>query len=450
VLSGGIAGSIVRLAAPLMVSSSVNVLYEVVDTFWLSRLGEAALAVPSIAWPYRGIVVSVCFGLTAGLSALVSQYVGAEDYDMARRSTGSILSLILAVSALLSALLAAGVQFYLEVMHVPARVSSIAVGYIEAVIASVPFLAAFIVFNVTLSSAGDTRTPMLLGVAASLLNAVLDPVFMFVLGLGVVGAGYATLASCVFSGTYSLYSFATGRHGVRLGLRDLYPDPGILGLACRVSAPVVAQTTGMTAGFAVMVGVVSGLGTPVIAAYSIGQVLLGIDRVFALPLTRATGIVVGQSLGAGMRDRARRAAVTGLALVTGAAIAYIGSLMVFSRLFIGAFTSEPRAFACAQRMLFIFGPSIVFFHAFMLANSVARGSGHTLFVSLVGLARLWLLRIPGSWLLAYRLGLGDTGLWAGMALSNYVAGAVAAAWLLSGRWAAPVIGAGGRKCTGVC
>ena len=427
------------LAAPMVITASVNVLYEVADTFWLSRLGEAALAVPSVAWPYRGLAFSLCFGLASGLSALVGQFVGAGDFESARRSIGTVASVVLGVAVAVSLLLIAATPVYMRVMGVPPSVAVAALGYTEVTVATVPFAALYLLFNFSLSAAGDTRTPTFVGAAAAVLNAVLDPVFMFLLGFGVLGAAYATLAASMFSGGYSVYSFATGRHGVRLSLPDLVPDRGLLRSALHVSLPVTAQMLGMTSGFAVMVGVVSGLGAPVIAAYSIGQVMLGIDRVFALPLTRATGIVVGQSLGAGLRDRARRAAFTGLALVTGLAAVYIGVLMVFSRQFVSVFARSPDVVGPALRMLYLFGPSILAFHVFMLSNSVARSSGHTFFVSAAGLARLWLLRIPLSWLLAYRLGLGDTGLWLGMAASNYATGAACALWLVRGGWLCPVI-----------
>ena len=430
---------ILVLAAPLVVSASVSTLYEVVDTFWLSRLSKEALATPTVSWPYRGIMMSISFGLAAGLSALVGQYVGAGEYRRAERSVGTVLGLLLALNTVGALLLLAGIGLYLDAMNVPVDVRPLAARYLSVLVLTLPLTAVNMVFNFAVNYAGDTRTTMYVSLASTITNLVMDPVLIFYAGLGVMGAALATAAAQGVAAGYAVYSFATGRHGIRLRLRDLVPEPALLPLLARVSGPVVAQRLGMTLGFVTMVGIVSGLGTATLAAYSIGQVLLGFDNMLAMPVARAAGIVVGQSLGAGMLERARRAARAGLVLILAIVGGFIALILLVSDQFISIFTSDPGVAAAAHRMITIFGPSILGFNIFVLANIVARASGHTMFLSLLGIARLWGLRIPLSWLLAYRLHMGDTGLWAGMALSNYAVGAAAAAWLLRGAWAKPVI-----------
>ncbi|HID41587.1 MAG TPA: MATE family efflux transporter, partial [Pyrodictium sp.] len=157
------------------------------------------------------------------------------------------------------------------------------------------------------------------------------------------------------------------------------------------------------------------------------------------PMVRATGIVVAQSLGAGMIRRSRSTVLTGGLIISGATLVYVALLLFLRDWFISLFTTDPQVVAAARNMLTIFAPSIIGFNMFMLANVVARSSGHTVFLSLLGIARLWLLRIPLSWLLAYRLGFGNRGLWTGMALSNYVIGVLAVAWLARRDWARAVI-----------
>jgi len=430
---------ILSLAAPLVLSASVSTLYEMVDTFWLSRLGRSALATPTVSWPYRGLLMSASFGVASALSALVGQYVGAGEYGRAERSVGTVLGILLALNLLGAFALLAGIPLYLSAMGVPGDVRPLAAVYLAVLVATLPLSAVNMVFNFAVSYTGDTRTTMWVSLASTVTNMVLDPVLIFYAGLGVLGAALATAASQAVAAVYAAYSFATGRHGIRLGLRDLVPDRGLLPLLARISAPVVAQRLGMNLGFLAMVGIVSGLGTAVLAAYSIGQVVLGLDRMIAMPVARAAGIVVGQSLGAGLPERAKRATRAGLALILVTVGAFVAGLLAFSSQFIGLFTGDPGVYRAAQHMLRVFGPSVLGFNVFVLANIVARASGHTLLLSLLGVARLWALRIPLSWLLAYRLGLGDTGLWAGMAASNYAVGAAAAAWLLEGAWAKPVI-----------
>ncbi|MEB3851195.1 MAG: MATE family efflux transporter [Desulfurococcales archaeon] len=430
---------IVELSLPLFVSGSLQSLYSIIDTFWLSRLGSAALGTPTVSWPYRGVLMSLGFGLASSLSALAGQYIGAGDYRRASRNVGQVLGLLLAVGVPGTIAFYAARHLYIDATRMPEDVAALAEGYIAVTLAGVPFTYVFLVFNFALGAAGDTRTPMKVSVATTLLNFALDPLMIFTLHMGVVGAAAATLASNVVAGSYAAYSLLTGAHGLRVRPGDLLPEGRTLKLIARVGGPTTAQRLLTTVGFVVMMRIVGGLGTPVVAAYSIGQVMLSIDHIIVFPLVRSTSIIIAQSLGAGLLDRAKRALQAGLRLVVALVGLYVAALVAARDHFIGVFTGDPQVYSAASRMILIFAPSVLGFDLTILADSTARSSGHTLLVSLLGAARLWLLRIPLSYTLAYRLGLGDTGLWLGMAASNWATGAAALAWLLSYRWLRPIV-----------
>jgi putative MATE family efflux protein len=446
---GNLSKLIFWLAIPLMISSSVNVLYEVVDTFWLSRLGKAALGTPVVSWPYPDILFGIAFGLSSSVSALVGQYVGAGRFREAARAAGNVLALMMLVTIPGAIAIISSAGLYLEAIHVPPDVKPLAYIYLSVLAAGTPLGALFLFFSMALSSAGDTKTPTIVGAISTLINFILDPILIFgLLGLprlGVLGAALATFIARSFSAGYATFSLSTGKHGLKLQLSDLKFEKKYLRLIWHISTPQIGQRLALTLGFMVMAGLVSGLGTDVLAAYSIGQVVLSLDRIISFPLGRSTGIVVAQSLGAAMIDRARKALKVGLILLTSLVTAYIMSLMLYARPFASIFTSDPQVMKIAMDMIHIFGPSIIGFSLLTLANVIARSSGHTLFVSALGAARLWALRVPLTWLLAYHLSLGDKGLWLAMALSNWVTGLFALAWLLKGDWARPVIESSGRS-----
>lgn len=430
---------ILALSIPLFISGSVQSLYNIADTYWLSKLGPAALGTPTVSWPYRGILMSLGFGLASSVSALVGQYIGAKDYRSASRSLGGVLGLLLSTGSagFLIFYLARGL--YIDVTNVTPEMKGLVDPYIEVTLAGTPFIYLYLTFNFALGAVGDTMTPMKVSVVATTLNFVLDPMLIFWAGLGVVGAAIATLLSNIATGLYAAHSFSTGRHGLRVRLSDLAPDPRLLKLIAKISGPIIASRLMTTLGFMVMIGIVNGLGTPVVAAYSIGQVVLNIDHIISFPIARSTGIVVAQSLGARFIERSKKAVKTGLLLLLASIGIYILCLIVFRGRFISVFTSEASVRDPANHMLLIFGPSVLGFDLFIFANSVARSSGYTFFVSALGIGRLWLLRIPLSWLLAYYLSLGDTGLWTGMSISNWIVGIAAVTWVLSWRWAKPII-----------
>ncbi len=430
---------IMSLATPLVLSTAIGAVYEVVDTFWLSRLGPAALSTPTVSWPYRGILMSLVFGVAASASSLVGQYIGAKDFRKAARSVGTVLGILLLILVPGSTLFIIFENYYISMTKIPSPIKPLAFDYILVLLLVTPLSGINITFFTSIGSTGDTKTPMKVSLMSTIINFVLDPIFIFALKLGVLGAALATAAAIAANTTYALISFFTGRHGIKLKLSDFIPERSLLPLVFRVSTPMVAQQLGTSLGFVTMIRIVSGLGTPVVAAYSIGQVILSFDRILTMPIARATSIILSQALGAGLRKRALEVVHKGLGLLMLWTGSYIGLILAIMNPFISVFTKEPLTFSASQRMIVIFGPSIIFFAIFMLANSLARGSGHTLFMASIGLARLWLLRIPLSWVFAYRIGLGDIGLWTGMAISNYFAGILGLIWGLRGTWAKAII-----------
>ncbi len=430
---------IFRLAAPLMISTSISAVYEVVDTFWLSRLGPAALSTPTVSWPYRGVLMSLVFGITASASSLVGQYIGAKDFRKAAKAVGTILGILLLILIPGSTLFIVFERYYIYLTKLPSDIKPLAFEYIFVLLLVTPLSGINMTFFTAIGATGDTKTPMKVSLMSTLINFFLDPIFIFMLKLGVLGAAMATAGSIAANAAYALVSFCTGKHGIKLRLKDLVPDRSFLPLVFKVSTPVIAQQLGTSLGFVTMIRIVSGLGTPVVAAYSIGQVVLSFDRILTMPISRATSIILSQALGANLIERALTVVRKGLGLLMTATGSYVALILGISGPFISVFTKDPLTFSAAERMLIIFGPSIIFFAIFMLANSLARGSGHTLFMASVGLIRLWLLRIPISWALAYAIGLGDLGLWTGMAISNYIAGILGLIWSLRGSWAKAII-----------
>ena len=430
---------IIWLSLPLFVSGSLQSLYSIIDTFWLSRLGTAALGTPTASWPYQGVLMSIGFGLASSISALTGQYIGAGEYRKASRVVGYVLGLLLVIGVPGTILFWLGRGLYLDLTRMPPDVATLADRYLAVTLAGVVFNYLFLTFNFAMSAAGDTRTPTKVSVFTTLLNFVLDPLLIFGLHQGVVGAALATFLATMISGLYALYSFSTGKHGFKIEPGDLVPDSYHLRLIAKVSLPPTGQRLLTTVGFLVMMGVVAGLGTPVLAAYSIGQVVLSIDHVIVFPLVRSTSIVVAQNLGAEKLRRARKAALTGLTIMTVLVVFYIAGILIGKDVFIRVFTNDPLVMKTSHNMLLIFGPSVLGFDILILTGAIARASGYTLGISLLGIARLWVLRIPISYALAYIRDMGDIGLWLGMSLSNAVSGAVALAWLLSTRWVKPII-----------
>ncbi len=441
VVEGKILPTLVKLALPIVAARILGSIQESVDAIFLGRVSTQDLAAPAAVWPLVWLFMGINFGITTTTVAVVSQLVGAKRFREAGESAGKLMSLsiILSIASMMVVVASAPLVFRLQAIPDSVVHLSLAYLYIDAI--GIPFNFMLFFFMMLSNSTGDTRTPFKLSVVASGINLVLDPILIFGLGplpkMGVVGAALATTISRVITGGIALYLLLTGYLGYVVKPRR--PDRWIIGTALRTGGPVAGQQVLVSSGFLVMMSIVARLGDVVMAAYNLSLAIIHIIQTSIWGFNAATATMVGQALGAGLIDRARRIATTSLAIVGAMLAAGSVVLYVFSEPVVSVFTSIPEVKDVSVRMIRILSPAVPFLGVFFIAQGVARGSGHTGFMSILGAARLWLLRIPLAYALAFHAGLGDTGVWLSMSLSNVLAGIAAVLWVLRGGWAKPIV-----------
>jgi Na+-driven multidrug efflux pump len=226
---------------------------------------------------------------------------------------------------------------------------------------------------------------------------------------------------------------------VRLCPRWLLPRWGEIRKILQVGGPNAVDHLATSLGFVVLMGLVAGFGTTVVAAYGVGQRLIHLINVAIWGATTALLTMVGQNLGADQPQRAEEIARRGIRSTFGVLMA-LALLTVLLRVpLYRLFISDAEVIAEGNRFLAIFGMSVPFFGLFAATSAVFRGAGHTVPPMVASLIRLWGLRILSSWALAYGLGLGEVGLWTGMALSNFLGGGMLYGWFLRGTWKRKVV-----------
>lgn len=441
VTQGPIARVLVSLAAPIVAARLLASTQESIDAIFLGRVSTEDLAAPAAAAPLIWLFAGLGMGINSTLSALVSQAVGARDYAAAQRYASQLLGLTLALAlgSLASILLFAESIFRLQGFE--GRALELAAAYAAIGALGMPFLLLMFYFNSVMASTGDTRTPFKISALSTLLNVILDPILIFGLfgvpAMGAVGAAIATTASRGVAVAIALALLARGAPG--FPVRPSLPTPQLAVATLRIGGPVALQRFVVSLGFLAMMGIVAGLGPAVVAAYNVSLAIIHVIQSATFGFNIAVSTLVGQSLGAGMVSRAVTAAYSGLALVF--SVLSLGAIVVLAgrEVLVSAFTSIEEVALYAERMIFFVAVGMPFLGVFFTSLGVARGSGHTALVSAIGVARLWLLRIPLAYTLVYIYGLGDVGVWMAMTASNIIAGSATALWVLSKTWVKPVV-----------
>jgi putative MATE family efflux protein len=449
--SGPLGRNLFRLAAPLAVGAILRSVYNMVDAFWLGKVGKAAISAPGVTMPLFFIVISVGMGFGGAGTALVAQYTGAGDHRRADRAAAQTVLLLCALAMALGIPVMVFAPSLLRLLQVPEEIVPGAAAYLRIVMAGVPFMAFAVAYGSILRALGDTITVVVITALTNCVNLVLDPLLIFgLLGLPrleVRGAALVTLLSQVVTAGACLWCLRKGRAGLHMRLSDLKPDWAILRKMLVVGVPLAASSGFNSLGFLVFQMMINSLGTVVVAAATIG---FRITWVFNMPshaMAMAAAPIVGQALGAGRPKLAHRAVWTSAGVVAGVMFPVVVGLMLGGRLVARAFIAEPDVIAETGRFFMVVPASSYFFGVLMVLMAAFYGSGHTLPAMVVSILRLWVFRLPMAFLLGFLLGWGSLGVYLGMVFGNVVCAFITLWLFFAGGWHSPVVptGRGGEE-----
>lgn len=441
--SGSLKWNLFRLAAPAAAGIILQSAYNLVDAFWLGKVGSVALNAPGLTGQISFLVVAAAFGFSVGGTALVAQYTGAGRHSDADRAAAQNILLLCFLITLLSLPTIVLTPWVLKVCQAPPESVPAATAYMRIYMSGMPLVAFVTAYAGALRALGDTITVVIITAAANVLNFGLDPVLIFGLAgmprLGVTGAALATIISQAIAALVCLGCLLRGRAGLRIGWRDLRPDWDMLGRTLRIGFP--SALAGGLNSFAYnlfTVFTINPLGSTTLSAFTIGFRVIHFFDAPTQAMAAATGPVVGQALGAGKVKLARRAVWLSV-LVVGLLMAPLVILLAWQGQFVARlFIPDPEVIAETRRFFFLVPSSTYLFGVLMVLMAAFYGSGHTVPALVVAITR-GVVRVGIAVLLVYVAGAGSIGAYIGMVAGNVVA-ALLALWLfLAGGWETGVI-----------
>jgi putative MATE family efflux protein len=442
-VSGSLAWNLFRLAGPIAATSLLQALYSLVDAFWLGRFSKTALAGPGATMPLFFVVFAVGFGFGTAGTALVAQHTGAGNRREADRAAGQTLLLLVALGALLGGPIVAFTPQLLRLIRVPPEAIGDAQAYLRIYMLAAPLMGFAIGYSSVLRALGDTITFLYIGAAANLANLVLDPALIngwwIAPRMGAGGAALASLSARGLEAAVCVVCLGRGRMGLRLHARDFRPDWPILGRILKVGLPVALNRSSDSVGFTVFQSMVNSLGVAVVGAFVIGFRIIHLFNLPAHSMAMAAAPVVGQALGARQPHLARRAVRSSAWVVAALLFLPLQYLWRYGDQVARAFTDEADVIAEAAAFFSVVPASSYCFGVLMVLLAAFYGSGHTTPAMVVGVVRLWVLRVPLAWLLGFGLGMGSTGVYLGMVIANIVCALLALAMFLLVDWQRPVV-----------
>ncbi len=375
---GSIVKAIILFSVPLLIGNLFQQLYNAVDSYVVGNyVGKVALAAVGASTPIINMLIGFFMGISTGAGVVIAQFFGAGDLSKMKKAIHNSIALTLVIGVVLTVI---GLVFndpILKAIGVPSDVFSEASTYLSIYFWSLIFVMIYNMGSGILRSVGDSKRPLYFLIFSSIINIVLDFLFVKNFGFGVAGAGYATLIAQAISAIMVMYVLMKTEDSYKVVLKDIKFDKEILLKIIKIGLPTGFQQSIVSLSNVIVQSYINVYGASVIAGYS---VTIKIDGFVNLPLqafNMAITTFVGQNIGAKQYNRVKKGAyiTTFLAMVT---IGFFVVIMYFfGRDFIALFNQEKDVIDAGRLMQLTFLPFYIFLPINQVINGVLRGAGRS-------------------------------------------------------------------------
>lgn len=442
---GPILPALLLLAWPVVVANALQTVYNLADTYWVGRLGAEGVAAVSLSFPILFLFISLGGGLSVAGTTLVAQYVGAGRDDRANYIAAQTFGFVGVLAIGLSALGYLLSGRIIQLLGPEQAVIVSATAYLKIWFLGLPFVFGFFVFQALVKGSGDTINPMKIMLASTVLNIILDPFFIFGWSIfpemGVAGAAVATVISRGLATVVGMFMLLKGHLGLRIYLKDMVPNLKTVRRILTLGSPAAVEQSMRALGMTAMTATAAAFGTPVLAAYGIGNRIVGVVFQTSMGFGQATTAMVGQNLGARLEDRAKQTTRVSAILVFSIMTA-LGVIAFFgARTIAGVFLTAADILALNHATTYIQVQALAFGFVGVMTviNGSFRGAGRTTTAMIFSMISMLALRVPLSYLLSRFTPLGPTGIWWGVALSNVIGASLVMLWFRYSKWQQRVI-----------
>jgi len=387
------------MSVPMIMGMLVNGLYNIVDAIFVTRgVGSLAIGGVSIVFPVQMLIFAFAAVLGSGAASVVSRKLGAKEDDAARHTAQTTLMFGIIFAVILTVIVLIAMKPILRTLGVTDALWDYSVDYLLPILYATPIAILSSVFSDLLRAEGKMKFMMLVMTTGSLLNIALDPIFIFVLDMGVRGAAIATVISQTSALALAVSFYLRGKTAIHLTLRDWSIDWKVLvpvialGLPFFVSHAGASFMIGMTNNALAQVG--GDAADIYISAYGL------VGRVFMFSILPLIGIMIafqtitGYNYGARNYERVRSTVKIGMTTATVLCV-FVSSIMVFSpQLFLGLFTQDPILLAQAIDIAKVVFLGFSFAGVTFIITGYFQATGHARMALLASSARVYLFLIP--------------------------------------------------------
>lgn len=394
--------NLVKFAVPLLIGNIAQQLYSTVDSIIVGRyVGDTALAAIGATTPIIFFLLFMFMAISTGSSILVSQYFGAKNKDKLNLAIGNSLTLMIIASILVMFIAIPFAEPILRLMRTPEEIISMSVDYLQITFIGILGAAMYNIISGILRGLGDSIMPLVFLLITTILNTILDIVFVAGLNWGVAGAAWATITSQAVSAIFCIVHLLRMKDVIHLRFTYFKPNKSLLGSLLKIGLPSGFTQAIFSFAMVMVQALSNSMGYMVITANTAVMRIDGFAMMPNFTFGMAISTFVGQNIGARRLDRVREGSKAGVKLAVGTSITLVILLMLFGSSLLRLFTSTPAVLELGVAQIRILAIGYIAVAFTQVYGGIMRGAGDTMPGMWISLITTVLVRVPLAYGLAF-------------------------------------------------
>nr|WP_300167882.1 MATE family efflux transporter [uncultured Flavonifractor sp.] len=396
---------VLSMSLPMMISMLVQALYNVVDSYFVAKVSENALAAVGMAFPYQNLMIAVSVGTGVGVNALLSRSLGAKDYETANRTAenGVLLAILSTIVFSIIGVVFAR-PFFLAQNNDPDIVAQ-GVAYLS-ICAGLSFgLFLEVMFERLLQSTGRTFYTMITQGVGAVINIIMDPILIFGVGpfpeMGVAGAAAATVMGQIVAGILALYFNVTHNPEIQPRLKGFRPSASIIGRIYSVGIPTIVLnsiSSVMTFGMNLILGAIST--STAVAVFNVYFKLQSFVFMPVFGLNNGMVPIVSYNFGARKRKRLTDTVRFSAILAVGIMLVGLVVIQIFAAPILSIFEASAEMLRIGVPALRIISLCFVFAGFNIICSSTFQALGNGVLSMIMSIVRQLVVLLPAAYLLS--------------------------------------------------
>lgn len=425
---------ILKFSVPMLIGNLFQQLYNLVDSIVVGKfVSKDALAAVGATGSILFLIFGLTFGLSAGISIVISQYFGAKDYENVRKSFATATYIILGAAFLMGIIGFVSSRWLLELLKTPDTVIDQSDIYLKICFVGLLGISLYYGMAAVLRALGDSITPLIFLIFASLLNVGLDLLFVIVFQMGVPGVAIATVTAQIISAAGCIIYAILKVKIIRMPIREFRPDREIFMKCIRLGLPVAFQNSFVSISMMVLQGVINSFGEVIMAAASVASRIEQLVLQPFMSIGAALASYTGQNVGAGKLDRVKKGFKSTTIIVVVFSLIMLPTMYFGGRYILMLFT-KPEDYEVVKIGVEAIRITSFFYTAvgmIFITRNFLSGTGDIHIPMIMGfsevLCRVFFANVLG-------ISIGYQGIWWATAMTWIITGLIGIFRILSGKW----------------